>query len=42
MGFEGFVNLARDTYNAVHNPLLKLAALDIRGEEAIKLPEAAE
>ena len=26
MGFEGFVNLARDTYNAVHNPLLKLAA----------------
>ena len=20
MGFEGFVNLARDTYNAVNNP----------------------
>ncbi len=31
MGFEGFVNLARDTYNAVHNPLLKLAGKDIRG-----------
>ena len=32
MGFEGFVNLARDMYNAVHNPLLKLAATDPRGE----------
>ena len=32
MGFEGFVNLASDMYNAVNNPLLKLAATDPRGE----------
>ncbi len=32
MGFEGFVNLARDTYNAVSSPLWKLAAGDIRGK----------
>lgn len=30
MGFEGFVNLARDVYNAVYNPLRHLAAVDIR------------
>jgi nitrogenase molybdenum-iron protein alpha chain len=30
MGFEGFVNLARDTYNAVYNPLRHLAGVDIR------------
>jgi nitrogenase molybdenum-iron protein alpha chain len=42
MGFEGFVNLARDTYNAVHNPLLKLAALDIGAHGAAQLQEAAE
>ncbi len=41
MGFEGFVNLARDTYNAVHNPLLKLAGKTIGGG-AIQLKEAAE
>ena len=42
MGFEGFVNLARDMYNAVHNPLLKLAATDIRVNAAPALLEAAE
>ena len=43
MGFEGFVNLARDTYNAVHNPLLKLAAHDIRRQRGrSQLVEAAE
>lgn len=30
MGFEGFVNLARDVYNATASPLWKLAAKDIR------------
>ena len=34
MGFEGFFNMARDIYNATHNPLLKLAAKDIRGNGA--------
>ncbi|HSQ40946.1 MAG TPA: nitrogenase vanadium-iron protein, alpha chain [Fibrobacteraceae bacterium] len=29
-GYEGFVNLARDIYNATHSPLWKLAAKDIR------------
>jgi len=42
MGFEGFVNLARDMYNAVHNPLLKLAASDPRGAKQIPMLEAAE
>jgi nitrogenase molybdenum-iron protein alpha chain len=42
MGFEGFVNLARDMYNAVHNPLLSLAATDLRGEKKIPVLEAAE
>jgi nitrogenase molybdenum-iron protein alpha chain len=42
MGFEGFVNLARDMYNAVHNPLLKLAATDIRGPKKSTVLEAAE
>ena len=41
MGFEGFVNLARDMYNAKANPLLKLAATDIRGAKSA-LKEAAE
>ena len=36
MGFEGFFNMARDIYNATHNPLLKLAAKDIRG--TVKAP----
>jgi nitrogenase molybdenum-iron protein alpha chain len=42
MGFEGFVNLARDMYNAVHNPLLKLAATDIRANDVVAYREAAE
>jgi nitrogenase molybdenum-iron protein alpha chain len=42
MGFEGFVNLARDMYNAVNNPLLKLAATDPRGQRKVAFLEAAE
>jgi nitrogenase molybdenum-iron protein alpha chain len=42
MGFEGFVNLARDMYNAVHNPLLKLAGTDIRAPKQTPVLEAAE
>jgi nitrogenase molybdenum-iron protein alpha chain len=44
MGFEGFVNLARDIYNACHNPLLKLMGTDIRGGKKSQAPlaEAAE
>ena len=42
MGFEGFVNLARDMYNAVNNPLLQLAKTDIRGPSATAVKEAAE
>jgi nitrogenase molybdenum-iron protein alpha chain len=42
MGFEGFVNLARDAYNAVNNPLLSLAGVDIRGTGAVAYKEAAE
>jgi len=42
MGFEGFVNLARDMYNAVNNPLLRLAATDPRGERKVAFLEAAE
>lgn len=30
MGFEGFVNMAGDIYNAANSPLMKLAAKDIR------------
>jgi nitrogenase vanadium-iron protein alpha chain len=30
MGFEGFVNMARDIYNATRSPLMKLAEVDIR------------
>ncbi|BBB89815.1 MAG TPA: nitrogenase vanadium-iron protein, alpha chain [Methylomusa anaerophila] len=30
MGFEGFVNMARDMYNAMNSPLMKLAPIDIR------------
>lgn len=32
MGFEGFVNLARDMYHAIQSPLWKLAGKDIREE----------
>ncbi|WP_292769208.1 V-containing nitrogenase subunit delta, partial [Nostoc sp. NOS(2021)] len=34
--FEGAVNMARDMYNAIYSPLMKLAKDDIRGEQ--KLP----
>ena len=30
MGFEGFVNMARDIYNAMRSPIHKLAGTDIR------------
>ncbi|MEH2450200.1 CAAD domain-containing protein, partial [Nostoc sp.] len=33
MGFEGAVNMARDMYNAIYSPLMKLAQIDIRGEQ---------
>lgn len=33
MGFEGFVNLARDVYNATRSPLWSLAKEDIREEK---------
>ncbi|MEH2076677.1 MAG: CAAD domain-containing protein, partial [Nostoc sp.] len=33
MGFEGAVNMARDMYNAIYSPLMKLAQFDIRGEQ---------
>ncbi|MEH1899565.1 MAG: nitrogenase vanadium-iron protein, alpha chain [Nostoc sp.] len=33
MGFEGAVNMARDMYNAIYSPLMKLAKDDIRGEQ---------
>ncbi|MEH2193585.1 MAG: nitrogenase vanadium-iron protein, alpha chain [Nostoc sp.] len=33
MGFEGAVNMARDMYNAIYSPLMKLAQSDIRGEK---------
>ncbi|MCW5315554.1 nitrogenase vanadium-iron protein, alpha chain [Nostoc sp. KVJ3] len=36
MGFEGAVNMARDMYNAIYSPLMKLAQSDIRGQQ--KLP----
>ena len=42
MGFEGFVNLARDFYNATRNPLLGLAAKDIRAPRRSAVLEAAE
>ncbi len=32
MGFEGFVNMARDIYNATRSPIWKLAEKDIRKE----------
>ena len=37
------VNLARDMYNAVHNPLIGLAGIDIRGTKAApeQIKEAA-
>ncbi|MEH2376745.1 CAAD domain-containing protein, partial [Nostoc sp.] len=31
--FEGAVNMARDMYNAIYSPLMKLAKSDIRGEQ---------
>ncbi|MEH2292217.1 CAAD domain-containing protein, partial [Nostoc sp.] len=31
--FEGAVNMARDMYNAIYSPLMKLAQYDIRGEQ---------
>ncbi|MEH1906261.1 V-containing nitrogenase subunit delta, partial [Nostoc sp.] len=34
--FEGAVNMARDMYNAIYSPLMKLAKDDIRGQQ--KLP----
>jgi nitrogenase vanadium-iron protein alpha chain len=40
MGFEGFINLARDMYNAVRNPLFKLARTDIRSTTTSELKEA--
>jgi vanadium-dependent nitrogenase alpha chain len=39
MGFEGFVNMARDIYNAVHNPIRHLAAQDIRDHAPLAMPE---
>lgn len=39
MGFEGFVNMARDIYNAVYNPIRFLAAQDIRGGDSLFMPE---
>ena len=42
MGFEGFVNLARDFYNATNNPLLRLQGTDIRIPAKKPLLEAAE
>ncbi|MBN3923720.1 nitrogenase vanadium-iron protein, alpha chain [Nostoc sp. NMS4] len=33
MGFKGAVNMARDMYNAIYSPLMKLAKDDIRGEQ---------
>ena len=30
MGFEGAVNMARDMYNAINSPLMRLAKVDIR------------
>ncbi len=40
MGFEGFVNLARDMHNAVHNPLFNLARTDVRATPVVELKEA--
>ncbi|MEA5574530.1 CAAD domain-containing protein, partial [Calothrix sp. UHCC 0171] len=34
MGFEGAVNMARDMYNAIYSPLMKLAAFDICEQNA--------
>ena len=40
MGFEGAVNMARDMYNAIYSPLMKLAHFDIRnGQAEILVPE---
>ena len=35
MGFEGAVNMARDMYNAISSPLMKLAQSDIREDVVI-------
>ncbi|MEH1807016.1 CAAD domain-containing protein, partial [Nostoc sp.] len=40
MGFEGAVNMARDMYNAIYSPLMKLAKDDIRARQnKIVIPE---
>jgi nitrogenase vanadium-iron protein alpha chain len=40
MGFEGAVNMARDMYNAIYSPLMKLAQSDIRaGQNKTVIPE---
>ncbi|MFM2482401.1 nitrogenase vanadium-iron protein, alpha chain [Celerinatantimonas sp. YJH-8] len=40
MGFEGFVNMARDIYNATQCPVHKLASIDIREPSTALLEEA--
>ena len=30
MGFVGSLNMARDMYNAINSPLMRLAAIDLR------------
>ncbi|WP_225895933.1 nitrogenase vanadium-iron protein, alpha chain [Dendronalium phyllosphericum] len=35
MGFEGAVNMARDMYNAINSPLMKLAQNDIRDDVSV-------
>jgi nitrogenase molybdenum-iron protein alpha chain len=35
MGFEGAVNMARDMYNAIYSPLMKLAKDDIREDVSV-------
>ncbi|AIQ12504.1 nitrogenase vanadium-iron protein, alpha chain [Paenibacillus durus] len=37
MGFEGSVNMARDMYNAIYSPLMKLAAIDVREKAALEV-----
>ena len=38
-GFEGFVNMARDIYNAIRSPLWKFAGEDIRDQGASAMDE---
>ncbi len=42
MGFEGAVNMARDMYNAIFSPLMKLAADDIRIEKNRKFMDEVQ